>query len=91
MSDINKEKLLESYPIPVTIDSTKIILNQMENCICKINSPNGKGTGFFCYIPYNNKNIPVFITNNHLIDEKIIKEKNNITVTINDDKEKKIN
>ena len=91
MSDRNQEKLLESYPIPVTIDSTKIILNQMENCICKINSPNGKGTGFFCYIPYNNTNLPVFITNNHLIDEKIIKEKNNITVTINDDKEKKIN
>jgi len=86
MSDLNKEKLLDKYPIPVTIDGTKKILEQMENCICKINNKKGKGTGFFCYIPFGN--IPVMITNNHVIDEELIKENNSILVSINDDKKK---
>ena len=51
----------------------------------------GRGTGFFCYIPYENENkkIPVMITNNHIIDENIFNENKNknknIRVTINDD------
>jgi len=47
----------------------------------------GIGTGFFCKIPVENREIPVLITNNHLIDKEILK-KNNIYVTLNDDKEK---
>ena len=85
MSDDNKEKLLNLYPIPITIECTKIILEQMENCICKINNEKGNGTGFFCYISNYNKYI--MLTNNHVIDEEIIKNNNKIIVTINDDKE----
>ena len=84
MSD--KEKLLNLYPIPITIDCTRIILEQMENSICKINNEKGNGTGFFCYISNYNKYI--MLTNNHVIDEEIIKNNNKIIVTINDDKEK---
>ena len=47
MKDNQKESLLEKYPPPITIDSTRIILEQIENVICKINNSNGKGTGFF--------------------------------------------
>ena len=86
MSDYNKEKLLNLYPIPITIDCTKIILEQMENCICKINNEKGNGTGFFCFISNYNKYI--MLTNNHVIDEEVIKNNNKIIVTINDDKEK---
>ena len=86
MSDINKEKLLNKYPVPITIDCTNKILNQMKYSICKIKNKKGKGTGFFCFIP--NKNISLMITNNHVIDEEIIKENNIIGVTLNDDKEK---
>ena len=86
MSDINKEKLLNKYPVPITIDCTNKILNQMKHSICKIKNKKGKGTGFFCFIP--NKNISLMITNNHVIDEEIIKENNIIGVTLNDDKEK---
>ena len=82
MSDINKEKLLDNYPIPITIDCTQKILEQMKNCICTINNKKGKGTGFFSYI----NNIPVMITNNHVIDEEVIKENNCMKVTLNDDK-----
>ena len=67
--DNNKEKLLDLYPIPITIECTNIILQQMKNCICKINNKKGKGTGFFCKI----NNELVMITNNHVIDEEIIK------------------
>jgi len=86
-SDLNiKEKLLKNYPIPVTIECTNIILKQMKECICKINNKKGKGTGFFCI--YNN--IRLLITNNHVIDEEIIKENNNIIVSIKDDKNEKL-
>jgi len=58
----------------------------MENCICKIyKNGGGKGTGFFCNILYNNYNIPVMMTNNHVINEKYLKENDNIEFTINDD------
>jgi len=91
MDDIQKEMLLEKYPRPVSIEGTKQILYQMENNICKIyKDDGGKGTGFFCNINYNNKAIHVMMTNNHVIDERYIKENNKIKITINDDKEIKI-
>ena len=75
MSDINKEKLLNNFPIPVDIEGTNKILYQMKNCVCKINNKNGKGTGFFCSIPSKDRNIKVMITCNHVINEEIIKRK----------------
>jgi len=86
MEDIKKEIMIEKYPRPISIKGTKKILKQMKNCICKIyKNDGGKGTGFFCNIKYNNNNIPVMMTNNHVIDEKYIKENNNIEITLNDD------
>ena len=85
MSDTNLEKDLDKYPGLISKDCTKVILQQMQNCICIINNKKGKGTGFFCHIPYKNVKIPVFITNNHIIDEEILRENKNIRVTINDD------
>ena len=87
MTQIEKEKLLENYPLPVTIDETNQILNQLKNCICQIENKNGKGTGFFCYIPYKNKKLKVMITNNHIIDEEILKINELIKVSLNDNKE----
>jgi len=89
-NDINEANLLNTYPIPVTIESTKIILEQMENSICKIITGERGGTGFFCHINYQNKKLKCLITNNHIINEKIIKNNNNIIVELNNDK-KKIN
>ena len=43
----------------------------MEKCICKIYKNDGsKGTGFFCKINYDNKEIPVMITNYHVINDE---------------------
>ena len=47
----------------------------------------GNGTGFFCSI---NEKIKVLITNNHVINEEIIKNKEILRVTLNDDKDFKI-
>ena len=76
MSNNIEESLIEEQPIPVDINGTKLILSQMENCICKIVKNNGKkGTGFFCSIPFPDKNnlLNVLITNNHILDENDIK------------------
>ena len=87
MAHIEKEKLLEKYPLPVTIDETNQILNQLKSCICKIENKKGNGTGFFCYIPYQDKKLEVMITNYHIINEEILKNNEKIIVSINDDKE----
>ena len=48
--EIEKEKAIDCYPKPVTIEGTIKILEQLKNCICKIENKNGEGTGFFCSI-----------------------------------------
>ena len=79
----DQEQYFQQYPVPVSIDSTTKILEQMKKCICKININQKKGTGFFCNIP--SKDIKVFITNNNILDEKIIKINKNLIVTLYDD------
>ena len=81
-----KEKLLNKYPLPVTIEDTEMILKQMKNSICKMENGNGNGIWFFCLI----SNKKLLITNNHVINEEIIKQNNVIRVTLNDNKIKKI-
>ena len=78
------------YPKPILIQSHEKILEQMRYFVCKINLLDGsKGIGFFCKISNNGNALPVLITGNHLIDEKILNEMQNISITINN-KEKKI-
>ena len=90
MSSIKQEKLIKEQPIPVSIEGTKKILFQMENCICKIYLNNCKiGTGFFCKIPFNNNLLPVLITSNHILNENDIDNNKIIKLMINN-KMKKI-
>ena len=90
MSDIIKES--KDQPIPVSLEGTRKILYQMENCICKIYKDNGEiGTGFFCEIPYNNNLLKVLITNNHILNENEIDNKKIININIiNKEKEEEI-
>jgi len=92
MSNLNiiKETLIEEQPIPVPIEGIKKILFQLENCICQIYQKNGgKGTGFFCKILFQNKLLPVLITNNHVLNEKDIKNNEIIEFTMYNNIEKK--
>ena len=85
MTQIEKENLLKKYPLPVTIEKTEIILKQMKESICQIQNKNGDGTGFFC----KRLDKKLLITNNHVINEEIIKDKKIIKVKLNDNKIKK--
>ena len=69
-----KETILKEYPNLISYECSKKIIEQMEKCICKIKIGEEQSTGFFCKIPFPNKEnmLKVLITNNHIInDEKI--------------------
>ena len=82
-SDIKQGVLIQDQPSPVSLQGTKNILFQLENCICQIYQKNGgKGTGFFTKIKFQNKLLPVLITNNHVLKEEDIKNNEIIKLTI---------
>ena len=85
MSEIIDEGIITGAVDFVTIKQREIISMQLQKSICQIK---GKliGTGFFCYINYENKNIPCFMTNYHVLDDKYIKDNNKIEIRINDNK-----
>ena len=75
------------YLQPINITSTKKILEQMTNCICKIEVSNEKvGTGFFCKV--NKMNF--LMTCYDIIDEKYLKEKKELNLSLYDDEQLKI-
>ena len=65
-----KEKNLKDCPIEVSLEQSTYINKQMKYSVCKIKCKDGSsGTGFFCYIPFPDKNnlLPVLITNYHVL------------------------
>ena len=85
---MKKEKKLNNSVVPVSISSTKTILNQLMNCICKLNINGANGTGFFCKIPFENNETKIFLfTNYHVLDEKYYENNTKINLLINDEKE----
>ena len=74
----------------------KIINSKIEQCICKIKQEinnNGDivlktGTGFFCKIP--SKNIKIFVTNNHVLNQEFLNTQKNLIIFIEEEK-KEIN
>ena len=85
----NYETILTGYPNVINLDCTKEIINQMEKNICKIKIGEEQGTGFFCKIPFPDKNnmLKVLITNNHVINETILfKEGEYISIYIEEEK-----
>ena len=75
--------VIRSYPNIVPYESSKKIIDQMEKTICKIRSEDQQGTGFFCKIPFPDKNkfLPVLITVNHVINEELL-YKNNMEILL---------
>ena len=70
----NKESILAGYPNVISYECTQKIMEQMEKNICKIEIGEEQGTGFFTKIPFPDKNnlLSVFITNNHILNEKVL-------------------
>ena len=74
------EKCLGDWPKLISYNKSIKIIEQMEKNICKLMlEKNAQGTGFFCKIPFPTKEnmLPVFITNNHLINKDMLNTKNN--------------
>ena len=82
-----KQSILTGYPNAISYECSKNILQQMEKNVCKIKAREKQGTGFFCKIPFPNTNnmLPVLITNNHIINEEILKD-DKIKIKIKDEK-----
>ena len=70
---------------PITFEETQRILDQMKNCICKINAQEMYGTGFFLKINFeDNTSINVLTTSYRLIDEKYLTDNKEINILLND-------
>ena len=77
----------KDYIEPINISSTKKILEQMINSICKIEVNNEKiGTGYFCKI--NSMNF--LMTSYYIINEKYLKDNKDINILINNNENIKI-
>ena len=64
---------MSHYQKAISKQCTKEIIDQMEKSFCKIEGKDNK-FGFFCYINYQNKKIPVLITQNDInINGSILK------------------
>ena len=82
------EKNIKDHPKSLSIEQNKIILEQMEKCVCKINcNDGGNGTGFFCKIPFPDTYhlLPILMTNNHVLNNKEIGLNKKINITLNND------
>lgn len=83
-------EIQKKYVKPISIEGTKKILDQMENCICKIKNNEIVGTGFFCRISYqNNYKINVLITSYQIIDDYYLNQNNKIELLINGNNQSK--
>ena len=74
------EGLVKGAEPPKLLENTN--LKYMKDYICKVS---GKivGTGFFCKIKYEDKLIPVLMTNYHVLDDNYIKDHKQINIYIN--------
>ena len=81
----------KNSPVPIDISRTKIILDQMMNCICKIKIKDTFGTGFFCEIRicHNQRPMKVLMTNCHVLDDINYCINKELNIVLNDGKEEK--
>ena len=79
------EAHVDNSVIPVSLEGTNKILNQMKFSVCKIHKIGFNGTGFFCNLPYKSKILPFLITNNHVLNNQDIEINKSITISINNE------
>ena len=90
---IHEKKIIFNHE-PITIEKTKIIIEQLKEFVCKIKIQNKEATGFFCNINYKNEPLTVLITADHSFNnhnnenmlENMIRNKEKIILSLNDDR-----
>ena len=80
---IIREEYLENSVIPISLEGTNQIVNQMKYSVCKKCKVGKNGTGFFCKLPYKSALIPFLITNNHVLKSEDIEKNKDIKISIN--------
>ena len=88
--DIIKEGYISQSPDPVSLSATEKIAEQMKYSVCQILAGDVSGTGFFVKIPYKSKELPVLMTNNHVINKSEIDDNIKITIKLNNGKVSKL-
>jgi len=75
-----EEEKNKDFIKPVSVYGTHTILDQMINCICKIEINNKEGTGFFCRI--HNGIIFALMTSYQILDENYYHENDTLTLIV---------
>ena len=70
---------------PISLKKAEKITEQMKTCICQVYGKETR-TGFFCKIRYEGKDIPVLMTNYHIINDDFLKDTRELKISINDGK-----
>ena len=71
----------------VTLENSLMINEQLKKCICRIKVQKTEGTGFFCFIPNNGKNLPVLIFAEYMLHGELTE----IDIELNDNENRLIN
>ena len=76
-SEIEKEEHIKGHFEALSKNQAKIIFEQMDKSICKINNEKAIGTGFLCLIPFPDSLslLRVLITCNHVLNDLTIGNK----------------
>ena len=83
MKERIEEGLIKGAIDAIPVIKAEKILAQMKSSICKIIG-NEIGTGFFCKFLYKNEQIPVLMTNYHVIDDYFINNNKQMSIYINE-------
>jgi hypothetical protein len=80
--DYNPENVIKGDKRPIPFNEIKRIEQKLDT-ICKILKGNKEGSGFFCKINIKGKEMKVLFTNNHVLNEKNIKQNSIIEIQQN--------
>ena len=83
------KKKIEGSIDPVNIEGTKKILDQLMNCICKIQIKGTYATGFFCKFSHKKQAIKVLMANCHVLSKNNLKENQKLNLSLNEEKDTK--
>ena len=79
---IQKEKKIK-YGENLNIQNSMLLNKKSQKSVCEIVLKNGYGSGFFCKMLYENKDIYCLFTNNHVINEEMLSKKEDIEIKLN--------
>ena len=76
--------ILENSPLPISLEQTNKIVEQMKRYVCEIFPKHGdNGTGLFCHLWSNNIKIPSLITAYYVVNERELLSNEIIKIRLN--------